>query len=127
MSKLKTPPEKKDASLTNDCRNVYGENDKASRKLIPLGKQQGQRHLRRNVREALNSITSELSEDEILAVEADASTREIQGKRDRFRKQADAPLAGVLREKAEPYVAPWQGGNRWGAYLERFSKPKKKA
>lgn len=127
MSKLKTPSEKKDASLANDCGNVYGENDKASRKLIPLGKQQGQQGLRRNVKEALKSITSELSEDEVVAVEADALAREIQGKRNRFRKRADAPLAGVLRQRAESYVPPWQGGNFWGPYQERFSKPKKKA
>jgi hypothetical protein len=38
MSRLKSPQQKKLASLALDRRNVYGENDKASRKLIPLEK-----------------------------------------------------------------------------------------
>jgi hypothetical protein len=126
MSKLKSPQEKKEASLLNDCRNVYGENDKASRKRVPVGKQQGQQHLRRNVKEALNHISPQLSEDEIVAVEANALAREIKGNRERFKKKADAPLVGVLRERGEPYVPSWQGGNLWGPYRERFLKPKPK-
>jgi hypothetical protein len=127
MSKLKTPSEKKAASLANDCRNDYHENDKASRKLIPLRKKQGQQHLRRDVKQALNGIASTLPEDELAAIEADALTREIKGKRKKFRKQADAPLAGVLREKKTPSLRSWQGGDRWGSYRERFVKPKKNA
>jgi hypothetical protein len=115
MSKLKTPSEKKHASLAHDCRNVYHENDRASRKLIPLRKQQGQQHLRRDVKEALNAIASALEEDDVVAAEAKALNREIEGKRNRFKKQADAPLAGVLRQRAEAYLPPWQGGRSVGA------------
>lgn len=127
MSKLKTPQEKKATSLLHDCRNVYRENDKASRKLVPRRKQEGQQHLRRDVKQALNHVASALSEDEIETIEADAKIREIQGNRDRFKKKPDAPLAGILRQRTELYIPDWQGGDAWGPYRERFRKTKSKA
>jgi hypothetical protein len=39
----RNPGEKKRLSYAKDCRNSYGENDKASRKLIPLRKAQQNR------------------------------------------------------------------------------------
>jgi len=42
-----TPQEKKVLSYAKDCRNVYGENDKSSRKAIPRRKQQQRQNERR--------------------------------------------------------------------------------
>jgi len=42
-----TPQEKKILSYAKDCRNGYGENDKASRKAIPRRKQQQNQNERR--------------------------------------------------------------------------------
>jgi hypothetical protein len=45
--KLRSPQEKKSLSCANDRRNTYRENDKASRKLIPLRKAQESRQGKR--------------------------------------------------------------------------------
>ena len=39
MSRIKSPQDKKNASLERDRRNTYGENAKSSRKNIPQSKQ----------------------------------------------------------------------------------------
>jgi len=39
MGRRKTPQEKKQLSYDRDRRSIYGENDKSSRKNIPLSKQ----------------------------------------------------------------------------------------
>ena len=100
MSKLHTPREKKLASLALDSRNVYGENDKASRKSIPLGKQKSRKPVRRAATENLHRISTSMSDDEIVALEASIKSLEIAGKREAFRKSPDAPLGGLLEYKA---------------------------
>lgn len=53
MSKRLTPQEKKALSLKRDRRENYGQNDKASRKLVPLRKAQANRRVRRADKAAL--------------------------------------------------------------------------
>lgn len=99
MSKLKSPREKKDASLAKDRRNVYGENDKASRKRIPKAKQEAHQNLRRSARQPLQNITTALPEDVLTNAESLTRESEIRAKRKGFRKQQDAPLASILKAR----------------------------
>jgi hypothetical protein len=99
MSKLKAPREKKDASLALDRRNVHGENDKSSRKSIAKGKQRTHQTLRRSVKPPLLNPSTELTEEDLLHIEAAVITREIKGKREIFRKRPDEPLAAYILRK----------------------------
>ncbi|HEX5183110.1 MAG TPA: hypothetical protein VFW19_08160 [Allosphingosinicella sp.] len=54
--KERSPQEKKALSYAKDRRNLYGENDKASRKLIPLRKAQESRQDRRKVTQELGTL-----------------------------------------------------------------------
>jgi hypothetical protein len=98
VSKFKTPREKKLASLALDSRNVYGENDKASRKAIPLKKKRSHQALRR-ASKPLALLASNLSDDELVTAEATVLANEIGAKRNRFRKRPDEPLGKVLQAK----------------------------
>jgi hypothetical protein len=98
MSKLKTPQEKKLASLALDDRNVFGENDKSSRKAIPLRKQLSHQELRRASR-SLPKLNTEIDEDGLGAAEAEILASEIGAKRRRFRKRPDEPLGTLLTAK----------------------------
>lgn len=66
MRSRKTPEEKKQLSLAKDRRNNYGENDKASRKAIPLRKalvNRANRHAdRRVLSDATGANAAEVSE-----------------------------------------------------------------
>lgn len=53
----KTPQAKKALSYALDRRNAYRENDKASRKLIPLRKARENRQDRRKIAQALDTLT----------------------------------------------------------------------
>jgi hypothetical protein len=98
----KTPQEKKKLSLKKDRRNVYGENDKASRKGIPRAKQLGHKAERRAVQSALAPAKQVLASDIEIADEVQfaAKTRTIQGKRKSFRKTPDVSLGVVLKRKS---------------------------
>jgi hypothetical protein len=109
MSKLKTPREKKLASLALDARNVYGENDKASRKLIPRRKQESHQALRRAAKRPLQNLNSGLGEDVLIQAEADVKTSEIQSTRKAFKKRPDAPLSTLLEYKK---TGDWQALTR---------------
>jgi len=98
MSKLKTPGEKKSASLSLDGRNVYRENDKSSRKSIPLRKQLSHQDVRR-ASKPLASLSSGLDEDVLVAAEATVLATEIAATRRRFRKRPDESLGAVLAAK----------------------------
>jgi hypothetical protein len=98
MSKLKTPLEKKAASLALDGRNVYGENDKSSRKAIPLRKQFSHQEVRR-ASKPLATLTSQLDEEDLVALEAKVLATEIGATRGRFRKRPDESLGAVLAAK----------------------------
>jgi hypothetical protein len=98
MSRVKSPREKKRLSLDRDRRNVFGENDKASRKNIPRAKQRSQMKIRRGVNQALAKVRGEA--DESLALEADALAR-VRTKalgQTAFKKMRDQPV-GIVIEK----------------------------
>lgn len=125
MSTLKTPKQKKLASLTLDRRNVYGENDKAGRKLVPRRKQMGHQALRRAAKRPLQHAESLLDEEIAGGAEFDVYSALIQGKRKGFKKEPDAPLGTILKSKNAPYLHPWQGGDRLGLHREILD-PKKR-
>jgi len=81
----KTPQEKKILSYAKDCRNVYGENDKASRKAIPRRKQQQNQNERLKMKAQLNRYVSGDEEVDL--------TRQ---KRGGWKKLPDAPLGPRL-------------------------------
>jgi hypothetical protein len=118
MSKLKTPKQKKLASLALDRRNVYGENDKASRKLIPREKQLSHQALRRAAKRPLHDAGMLVEEDFASQIQFDVQSAVIQAKRKSFKKRPDAPLGAVLNSKDKPYIPLWQGADRLGVYRE---------
>jgi hypothetical protein len=99
MSKIKNPVDKKAASLALDGRNVYGENDKSSRKAIPLRKQASHQALRRASKQPLANINSALDEDGLVATESTLLSNEVAAIRGRFRKRPDEPLGVVIKAK----------------------------
>lgn len=126
MSKLKTPRQKKLASLALDRRNVYGENDKSSRKSIRRSKQLSNKALRRASNYPLMNAQSLADED--VACQSESAVRDavIDKKRGRFKKIADAPLGAVLKAKAKPCLPVWQGGDRLGVHREILDTKKRK-
>ncbi len=98
MSKLKSPQDKKRASLELDRRNSYGENDKASRKNIPLAKASSIRAERRAVQQTIVSIVS--SEDPV-AVECSAREVGLLKTRAKFIKSPDSSLQKALEGKRD--------------------------
>ena len=97
MSKLKTPQDKKRASLTKDRRNDYGANAKASRKNIPRSKARVERAYRRGVHESLRGAAAPVDEASL-----DVSEKQIADVRRRlgeFRKYRDIPLAEHIRNQ----------------------------
>jgi|SRR5271155_83878 len=99
MNRSKTPQEKKELSLKKDRRNVYGENDKSSRKNIPASKQRSHRAERRIPKEPLLALKGQVSEDAASAAESAVKDRIIAKKRVSFTKEPDAPLGVVLDRK----------------------------
>jgi hypothetical protein len=113
MSKFKTPREKKIASLLHDRRNIYGENDKASRKGAPRSKQLSHQAARRAARRPLHNVTSEFQEDDLAQVQADVLASEIIGKRKAFRKRRDVPLGNILDHKKTGDWKDLTKGTHW--------------
>jgi hypothetical protein len=109
-----------------DRRNVYGENDKASRKRIPLSKQLSHQATRSAGKRPLFHAESFVDEDCASSAKFGVDTALTQAKRKSFKKRPDAPLGAVLKAKNEPYVPPWQGGDRLGKYREIFDPKKRK-
>jgi hypothetical protein len=100
MSAVKDQTEKKRLSLKLDRRNTYGENDKASRKSIPRGKQRQHQNERRSVAEALRPIIDVvIPEDEVVDAELLAKVRVTASRRKGFKKRPDEPLGTVLAKK----------------------------
>ena len=123
---MKTPQQKKLASLALDRRNVYGENAKASRKLVPRGKQASQQALRSAAKRPLLNTEILADEDAANRVEFEVESAVIQAKRKSFKKQADAPLGAVLKAKDAPYIPIWQGADRLGVHREILDPRKRK-
>lgn len=94
LKKFKTPQEKKSWSYLKDTRNVYGENDKSSRKSIPFRK----KWVNRTYRKAVNQIIGRLTEiNELDSNETQDKTKAI--KRIYWKKSPDKPLGELLIEK----------------------------
>jgi hypothetical protein len=75
MARRKTPQEKKQLSYELDGRNAYGENDKASRKNVPLSKQRAAQAYRASTKQALDGVLSGADPDE-----AEARVRGVRSK-----------------------------------------------
>jgi hypothetical protein len=121
MSRLKNPQQKKLASLALDGRNMYGENDKSSRKAIRKGKQSSQQALRSAAKRPLQNTKLLNDEDSANRIEFEVQSTVIQAKRKSFRKRPDAPLGAVLRAKIEPFINIWIGSNRLGVHREMLN------
>jgi hypothetical protein len=96
VSKLKSPQEKKTASLDHDRRNTYGENDKSSRKNIPKSKQLSHQAERKAANQPLGKLRTAVSEDDEAAVELESRVRAIEKRRNGFRKRPDASLRELI-------------------------------
>ena len=85
----RSPAEKKALSYKKDCRNSFGENDKASRKDIPLSKAKGHRADRRKASASLGTY-AELDEEAANLLENGLANDIDRCKR--WKKSPDRPL-----------------------------------
>lgn len=94
MRKL-TPQEKKELSYKKDRRNAYGENDKSSRKNIPLRKRLVNRANRHREQQLLSGATGTPDADA-----ADTTEQRLLGTRPKsWRKIPDEPLGERIRKQ----------------------------
>lgn len=93
----RSPQEKKSLSYANDCRNTYGENDKASRKAIPARKAGENRKVRRKANQALNVI--DRLDDENAAV-IESSLKQDLERVGGWTKSPDVSLAEYMEVQA---------------------------
>ncbi len=99
----RSPQEKKALSYARDRRNVYGENDKSSRKNIARNKRIRNRIDRREcqgLRAAVGPVRWELAEASELAVWESRSHSWYRG----WRKRPDVPLGEVVEWKLQRRV-----------------------
>jgi hypothetical protein len=98
MGQRKTPQEKKQLSYDRDRRSMYGENDKSSRKNIPLSKQRAAQTYRTTVKQALGGVVSGADPDEV-----EVRVRDVRGKgiclSTAWRKSPDASLRSWLERR----------------------------
>ncbi|QDH73006.1 hypothetical protein [Brevundimonas sp. M20] len=94
----KSPQEKKALSYANDCRNTYGESDKASRKAIPARKAGENRQSRRKAAQALGDLKAL---DEAGLDLAESSLRHDVERVGGWRKAPDEPLSAFLKVQAK--------------------------
>lgn len=92
----KSPQEKKALSYAKDRRNAYGENDKASRKAIPLRKAGENRQDRRKIKNDLAALP-QLDEAAVALVES--SARHEINRAGGWKKAPDMPLAEFLERQ----------------------------
>ena len=106
MRRPRTPAEKKRLSYERDRRNVYGENDKASRKAIPLRKRLRARADRRRASQSLapGVVPAEIADGDNLDAE-------LLPERDprQWQKHPEAPLGQVMEKKRKRRA--WQRDN----------------
>jgi len=101
MSKLKTPQEKKRASLALDCRNTYGESPHASRKSIPKRKAMQHQQERRTLNQSLASVIGVNESDQYDSIEGSVKARTRLKRLNGFKKYPDEPLGTVVKQKLE--------------------------
>jgi hypothetical protein len=90
---IRSPQEKKALSLKKDCRNTYGNNQKAARKSIPLRKAIESRRTRHKDNQALALLDRV---DEALADLTESSIRNDVHRAGGWRKGPDEPLGAVI-------------------------------
>ncbi len=100
----KSPQHKKALSYAKDRRNVYGENDKASRKAIPAQKAAENRKARRKASQALE-IVERL--DDAATDLLESSLRHDVERVGGWTKDADAPLLEYIEIQARR--RSWRG------------------
>lgn len=91
----RSPQEKKRLSYAKDRRNTYGENDKGSRRSIPLNRQLDHRADRRRADQALRAAVG--AADEVAADRAEQAARDRRPAR--FHKAPDTPLGEVVARR----------------------------
>jgi hypothetical protein len=96
MKKL-TPKDKKSLSYENDRRNRFGQNAKASRKLIPLRKSKS----RRSSRHAASTIAREAVSEADGLSQIRAEARALVVDKRRWQKVPDVSLKDALSAKRE--------------------------
>ena len=106
MSKIKNPQHKKRKSLVKDCRNIYGEKDKSSRKAIPKNKALRHQQQRHTSHQTLSQIDMTMKDDNIETLVTQAVTQSKAKSLAGFKKWADTPLGEVIRRQKQ-----------WQAYL----------
>ncbi|MGI8668496.1 MAG: hypothetical protein ACR2J3_01470 [Aridibacter sp.] len=95
--KRKTPQEKKALSYAKDRRNNYGENDKSSRKNIPLSKSLQKRAYRKNANQILQNVKGETDIEDLEIVENEVKSM----KKGNWKKYPDVPLGEIVKQKLE--------------------------
>ena len=88
-SKTPTPQQKMALSYAKDRRNVFGENDKASRKAIPARKAGENRKNRRKANQAIGTLQQS---DEVARDLIESSLHHDVERVGGWKKSADAPL-----------------------------------
>ena len=99
MSRVKHPRDKKRLSLDRDRRNVYGENDKASRKNIPRSKQRSHMRIRRAATQELAKVKGDVGESTAMDAEALVKVRTTFLRKTGFRKMPDQSLRTVISQQ----------------------------
>jgi len=90
----RSPQEKKKLSYERDCVNVYGQNDKASRKAIPRKKAASNRGLRRKTTELVRKIAR--TGDDTARVDAGLADATFEGLHPERHKYRDLPIGVML-------------------------------
>jgi len=104
QKKPRSPQVKKVLSYAKDRRNVYGENDKASRKAIPARKAGESRKVRRKARQSLEVIDVA---DEAKTDVIESSLRQDLERVGGWKKDPDAPLSEFIELQARR--RSWRG------------------
>jgi hypothetical protein len=99
MNKAKSPQEKKQLSLERDRRSIYGENDKASRKLVPRRKQLSRMAQRREVSQVLSGVRGHIDEETGDSIQSQVHVKIAKTKLKSFRKRPDVPLREFLARR----------------------------
>ena len=93
----RSPQEKKALSYARDRRNAFGQNDKASRKAIPLRKRLVNRANRHAARQQLSEAAGPVASERAERVE-----ERVQGTKPKtWRKWPDQPLGQILEQKRQ--------------------------
>ncbi|WP_332645187.1 hypothetical protein [Aeromicrobium sp.] len=109
MGRRRTPQEKKRLSLKKDRRNVFGENDKASRKSIPRAKSKVNRANRRAESVALHGAIGPPDD----AVDEAVEQKVLGKKRKVWRKWPDQRLGNYLASRAGEDVPDDESNRHW--------------